>query len=99
MTLLLPDVSTATLVVVGVVALNVVTFALWGVDKWKASRGKWRVPEKILLQLAFVGGWPAAWIGAHHFRHKSSKLLFRRKLMVATLLNLAVVAGLIWATR
>ena len=53
----------------------------------------------MLLQFALAGGWPGAWFGAKVFRHKSSKQSFRRELLGVTILNLAVVAGLIWATR
>ena len=91
---------TPTVVVAGsVVVVSLVTFVVWGVDKWKAARGAWRIPEKTLLTLAFFGGWPGAWFGAKVFRHKSSKQSFRRKLMVVTILNLALFGWILWAFR
>ena len=37
-------------------AVNVLTFIVYGVDKWKARRGRWRVPEATLMGLAALGG-------------------------------------------
>jgi uncharacterized membrane protein YsdA (DUF1294 family) len=95
----LTELSPFTVVVMGAAAINVATFLLWGLDKWKAKRGASRISENMLLQFALAGGWPGAWFGAKVFRHKSSKQSFRRELLGVTILNLAVVAGLIWATR
>ena len=89
--------SPTSVAAVALASINLATFAVWGVDKWKAARGAWRVPEKTLLSLAFVGGWPAAWLGAKVFRHKSSKQSFRRKLAVVTVLNLALFGWILWA--
>ena len=35
---------------------NVVTFIGYGIDKYKAKKGKWRISEETLLLMAFVGG-------------------------------------------
>ena len=43
-------------------AINVLTFAVYGVDKWKARRGRWRVPEATLMGLAALGGSVGAWL-------------------------------------
>jgi uncharacterized membrane protein YsdA (DUF1294 family) len=91
------ELTPLTVTAVALVAINIATFVIWGIDKWKAGRGAWRIPEKTLLLFSFCGGWPAAWLAAKTFRHKSSKQSFRRKLMGVTILNLAVVAGLLWA--
>ena len=37
-------------------AMNVVTFFMYGIDKWKAKKSKWRIPEATLLGLAVLGG-------------------------------------------
>ena len=42
---------------------NVVTFFVYGIDKWKAKRSKWRVSEAALLGLAVIGGSIGAWLG------------------------------------
>ena len=38
------------------IALNIVTFLVYGIDKWKAKRAKWRIREASLLELAVLGG-------------------------------------------
>ena len=43
--------------------MNVATFAAYGVDKLKARRDKWRIPERTLLWMAFLGGALGAWLG------------------------------------
>ncbi|MFT4711299.1 MAG: uncharacterized membrane protein YsdA (DUF1294 family) [Planctomycetota bacterium] len=93
------DVTPSVVVAGSVVAVSLVTFVFWGVDKSKAARGAWRIPEKTLLLLALLGGWPGAWFGAKVFRHKSSKQSFRRKLMAVTVLNLVVFGWILWAIR
>ena len=46
-------------------AINVITFVVYGIDKLKAKKEKWRIPEATLLLLAIVGGS----IGASGMRH------------------------------
>lgn len=49
--------TTRILIVLAIFALwNLVVFAMYGADKSKAKRGKWRIPEKTLLLSAFLGG-------------------------------------------
>ena len=58
-------------------AVNVLTFIVYGVDKWKACRGRWRVPEATLMGLAALGGSVGAWLAMQLFRHKTQKKKFR----------------------
>lgn len=43
-------------------AINVVTFIVYGIDKYKAKKAKWRIPEATLLLLAVLGGSIGAWM-------------------------------------
>ena len=72
-------------------AVNVLTFAVYGVDKWKARRGRWRVPEATLLGLAAVGGSVGAWLAMRLFRHKTQHKKFRYGVPVMFVLQLAAV--------
>lgn len=45
------------------IGINVLTFVVYGVDKWKAKQGKWRISEATLLMLAVVGGTIGALLG------------------------------------
>ena len=58
------------------VVINVVTFVVYGIDKRRAIKGKWRISEKALIMLAVCGGSIGAWIGMQVFRHKTKHLLF-----------------------
>lgn len=56
--------------------LNVFSFVLYGIDKFKAEKEKWRISEQNLLIAAFFGP-IGAWIGMQFFRHKTRKPLFK----------------------
>ena len=53
------------------IALNVVTFFVYGIDKWKAKRAKWRIREAALLGLAVLGGSIGALLGMKVWHHKT----------------------------
>ena len=53
--------------------LNLLTFIIWGYDKFRATFQQWRVPEKTLTLLIIVGGGLGALLGITVFRHKSRK--------------------------
>ena len=60
-----------TVLLVWLAAVNLVTFAVYGIDKAKAKRGAWRVPEKTLFLLPLLGGSLGALLGMKVFRHKT----------------------------
>ena len=77
-------------------AINVVTFLVYGLDKWKAKQGAWRIKESTLLLLAAVGGSVGALLGMQTFRHKTKHLQFT----VGVPLILLVQIGLaVWWTQ
>ena len=51
--------------------VNVVTFITYGIDKYKAKKGKWRISEATLLSMAVFGGSVGAWLGMKAFHHKT----------------------------
>lgn len=59
------------------VIINLITFITYGVDKLKAKKGYWRIPESTLLLLAFVGGSIGAWLGMQAFHHKTLHKKFK----------------------
>ena len=66
------------------ICINLTTFVAYGVDKRAAIKKSWRVPEKDLHMLEFLGGWIGAWIGQRFFRHKTAKRSYQNmyKLMI-----------------
>jgi len=77
-----------------VLVMSGVCFAVYGWDKRRAATGGRRVPERTLHILAFLGGWPGAWMGQRHFRHKTKKLSFLIVFWCVALLHVAIVG---WA--
>ena len=56
--------------------MSLVAFILYGVDKRKAKKGAWRIPEAVLLNFGFFGGAIGAMIGMKAFRHKTKHWYF-----------------------
>lgn len=71
------DISIAKIIVLYLVFINVLTFLLYGIDKWKAKRFRWRIPESVLLGMAAVGGSVGAWLGMRIWHHKTQHKKFR----------------------
>ena len=74
--------------------LNLLSFLSYGLDKYKAQSGYPRISEFRLLLLAFLGGWPCAWLARIVFRHKTTKASFILKFYMAVALNIALVLAL-----
>lgn len=58
-------------------SINVFTFITYGVDKLKAKKNWWRIPEATLLTLAAIGGSVGAIVGMHVWHHKTQHLKFK----------------------
>lgn len=65
------------LVIYYLIAVNIGTLLIYGLDKLKARRGQWRTPESTLLLLALIGGSIGAWCGMQLFRHKTQHKKFK----------------------
>jgi uncharacterized membrane protein YsdA (DUF1294 family) len=87
----------ASLLALAYLGLSVVCFAVYANDKDAARRGRRRTPERTLLALALVGGWPGALLAQRRLRHKTSKATFQRVFWLAVALNVAACAWLVWA--
>ena len=77
------------------ILMNLIGFGLMGVDKQRARRRDWRIPEKILFGAALLGGSVGAWAGMYLFHHKTRHWYF----VVGMPLILAVQAALVWYFR
>ena len=69
--------ATLHIVLIYLAVINVVTFFMYGIDKWKAKRSKWRIPEATLLLMAVIGGSIGAWLGMKVWHHKTLHKKFR----------------------
>ena len=75
-------------------AINAVAFFAYGIDKLKARKGWWRIPEATLLLLAIIGGSIGAWLGMKAWHHKTMHLKFKYALPSIILLQLALAVYL-----
>lgn len=65
-----------TVLLVWLAVINLLTFIIYGADKRRARRGKWRVPEKTLFLLPLLGGSIGALLGMRVFHHKTKHWYF-----------------------
>jgi len=59
-----------------VIIINVIGFCAMWIDKRKAQKGSWRIPEKTLFTITLLGGGIGTILGMYAFRHKTKKLSF-----------------------
>ena len=76
--------------------INIVVLVVYGGDKLFAKLDSWRVPEKVLLLLALLGGSIGALLAMQLFRHKTRHLKFRYGVPVILLLQVAGLVYLHW---
>ena len=65
------------LILIYLVIINIITFAMYGIDKKRAIKDQWRIPENTLLGAAFIGGSFGAFAGMRVFHHKTKHGMFR----------------------
>ena len=75
-------------------AINAVTFIVYGIDKYKAKKAKWRIPEATLLLLAVLGGSIGAWMGMKVWHHKTMHKKFKYGIPAILLIQIALMAYL-----
>ena len=59
------------------IGINLLLYTLMGIDKYNAKHNKWRIPEKSLFLLAFIGGSIGGILGMILFHHKTKKVSFK----------------------
>ena len=71
-------------------AINIATFFLYGIDKYKARKGRWRISEATLLLMAVVGGSIGAWTGMRLWHHKTKHKKFKYGIPIIIILQVAL---------
>ncbi len=74
--------------------INAVTFIVYGIDKYKAKKAKWRISEATLLLLAVLGGSIGAWMGIKVWHHKTMHKKFKYGIPAILLIQIALMAYL-----
>ena len=75
-------------IIIYLVIINLIAFLAMWLDKRKAEKSKWRIPENSLLLLVLLGGGIGGIAGMYIFRHKTKKLQFTIGLPVITILEI-----------
>jgi uncharacterized membrane protein YsdA (DUF1294 family) len=72
------------------VTINAITFLTYGIDKLKAMKNKWRIPEATLLLLAVTGGSLGAFLGMVVWHHKTMHKKFKYGIPLIMVLQLGL---------
>ena len=83
------------IIIIYLVVINVVTFFMYGIDKWKARKAKWRIREAALLGLAVLGGSVGAWLGMRVWHHKTLHKKFRYGVPAIIVIQMLLVGYLL----
>ena len=75
-----------------IVVINLVSFMMFGIDKYKARRGQWRISEATLLAVAAIGGSIGARMGMKVWHHKTLHSKFRYGVPIILLAHIALMA-------
>ena len=76
------------------IVINIVTFLVYGIDKWKAKQGSWRISEATLLILAVIGGSIGALLGMKVWRHKTMHKKFKYGLPLILIIQIILIGYL-----
>ena len=91
----MPGLNWVYIVLIYWVVINVVTFFLYGIDKWKAKRSKWRIEESTLLWWAVFGGSVGALMGMKVWHHKTQHRKFTWGVPAILIAQIAAIAAAI----
>lgn len=73
--------------------INLLTYALYALDKFYSRKNMWRIPEASLIFCVLAGGFPAGWLARHRLRHKLHTRGFLLKFWLAALVSMIAFLG------
>ena len=85
------------IIILYVAAVNVVSFLMMGIDKRKAIKRAFRIPESTLFVLAIIGGSIGSIIGMHLFRHKTRHWYFLYGMPVILALQIILILAVLFS--
>lgn len=86
-----------TLLLIYFISLNTLGLFLMGLDKYKAKKQLWRIPESTLFIIAIIGGSIGSIIGMYAFRHKTRRWYFVYGLPVILFLQIAILFAILYS--
>ena len=84
------------IILIYLAVINVVTFFMYGVDKLKAKKSKWRIRETALLGLAVLGGSIGAWVGMKVWHHKTQHKKFKYGVPAIIIVQLVIIGYILY---
>lgn len=78
-------------ILIYLVILNIIGFTIMGIDKSRAKRGAWRIPEKTLFLIAILGGSIGSILGMKQFRHKTKHKTFTIGMPAILIVQAAII--------
>lgn len=78
-------------IIIYFIVINIIGFLIMYIDKQKAKKGKWRIPEKTLFVVTLLGGGIGTISGMYTFRHKTQKMEFVIGFPVITILEIITI--------
>ena len=94
----MPQLNWLHILIAFLAALNVLTFFLFGIDKYKAKHSRWRISEATLLRLSVLGGSIGAWLGMKVWHHKTLHAGFKYGLPLVLAAQIALLLLLLYFT-
>lgn len=85
------DIFTIKNIIIYFLIINLIGFLVMYIDKQKAKKGKWRIPEKTLFIITGLGGGIGTIIGMYTFRHKTQKIAFVIGFPLITILEIIAI--------
>ena len=77
-------------IIIYLLIINLIGFLAMGIDKLKAKKNWWRIPEGTLLMITILGGGVGSILGMYTFRHKTQKLYFTLGMPAIVILEIAI---------
>lgn len=78
-------------IIIYLIIINLIGFLIMYIDKQKAKKGNWRIPEKTIFLVTLLGGGIGTISGMYAFRHKTQKMNFVIGLPVITILEIIAI--------
>lgn len=70
------ELDVLTYITIYLLVLNIIGFLIMGIDKCRAKKRMWRIPEKTFFIVSLLGGSIGTWAGMYTFRHKTKHWYF-----------------------
>lgn len=85
------EIFTVKNIIIYFIIINIIGFLIMYIDKQKAKKGKWRIPEKVLFIITALGGGIGTIAGMYTFRHKTQKIAFVIGFPAITILEILAI--------